>query len=53
MNIKKTLLTDFVISEEKIINVMRSLNPHKAYGWDQISVRMIKLNDGAWVLRLK
>ena len=48
-----TLLTDFVISEEKIINIIRSLNPNKAHGWDEISVRMIKLSDGALVLPLK
>ena len=48
-----TLLTDFVISEEKITNVIRSLKPYKAHGWDEISVRMIKLSDGALVLPLK
>ena len=33
-----TLLTDFVISEEKIINIIRSLNPNKAHGWDEIKI---------------
>ena len=39
-----TQLNDFVISEEKILNIIRSLNPNKTNGWDGISVRMIKLN---------
>ena len=47
-----TLLTEFVISEKKIINIIQSFNP-KAHGWDEISVRMIKLSDGALVLPLK
>ena len=51
--VSATLLTDFVISEEKIINIIRSLNPNKAHGWDEISVRMIKLSDGALALPLK
>ena len=51
--VSTTLLTDFVISEEKIINIIRSLNTNKAHGWDEISVRMIKLSDGALVLTLK
>ena len=48
-----TQLNDFVISEEKILNIIRSLNPNKAHGWDEISVRMIKLSDSALVIRLK
>ena len=48
-----TLLTDFVISEEKILNIIRSLSPNKAHGWDEISVRMIKLSDDALFFPLK
>ena len=48
-----TLISDFVISDEKILNILRSLNPNKAHGWDEISVRMIKLSDDALVLPLK
>ena len=48
-----TMITDFVIPEEKILNIIRSLNPNKAHGWDEISVRMIKLSDDALVLPLK
>ena len=48
-----TLISDFAISEAKILNVIRSLNPNKAHGWDEISVRLIKLSDDALVLPLK
>ena len=48
-----TLISDFTISDEKILNILRSLNPNKAHGWDEISVRMIKLSNDALVLPLK
>ena len=48
-----TLISDFVISDEKILNIIRLLNPNKAHGWDEISVMMIKLSDDALVLPLK
>ena len=48
-----TLISDFAISEEKILNIIRSLNPNKAHGCDETSVRMIKLSDDALVLPLK
>ena len=35
-----TLINDFAISDEKILQIIRSLNPNKAHGWDEISVRM-------------
>ena len=44
------LIHDFVISDEKILSIMLSLNPNKAHGWDEISARMIKLSDSALVL---
>ena len=47
------MISDFAISDEKILNILRSLNPNKAHGWDEISVRMIKLSDDALVLPLK
>ena len=46
------LLTDVSISDEKILNIIRSLNPNKAHGWDDISVRMIKICDDALLLPL-
>ena len=42
-----TLINDFTISEEKILNVIRSLNPNNAHGGDEISVRMIKSADAS------
>ena len=48
-----TLINDFVISEEKILKIIRALNPNKAHRWDEISVRMIKLSDAALVPPLK
>ena len=47
------LISNFVISDEKILNIIRSLNPNKAHGWDEISTRMIKLSDIALVLPLR
>ena len=43
------MISDFVISDEKILNIIRALNPNKAHGWDEISVRMIKFSDVALV----
>ena len=48
-----SLLTGFSISDDKILNIIRSLNPNKAHGWDDISVRMIKICDDALLLPLK
>ena len=48
-----SLINDFPIADEKILNIVRSLNPNKAHGWDGISVRMIKLGDDALVTPLK
>ena len=48
-----SLIDGFAISEEKILNIIRSLNINKAHGWDEISVRMIKLSDAALILPLK
>ena len=46
-------LTTFHISDEKILRIIRSLNPNKAHGWDDISVRMIKISDEALVVPLR
>ena len=43
-------LNEFTISDQKILKVIRSLNPNKAHGWDDISIRMIKLCDDAPLL---
>ena len=44
-----TLINNFTISEEKILNVIRSRHPNKAHGWDEISVRMMKSADASLV----
>ena len=36
-------LQEFIIFDDKILEIIRNLNPNKAHGWDGISVRMIKL----------
>ena len=46
-------LQEFVISEEKILRIIRNLNPNKAHGWDEISVRMIKMCDNSLIIPLK
>ena len=48
-----SLLTGFSMSDEKILTIIRSLNPNKAHGWDDISVRMIKICDDALLLPLR
>ena len=45
-----TLISDLIISDEWILNFIRSLNPNKAHGWDEISARILKLSDAALVL---
>ena len=46
-------LTELTISDETIQSIIRSLNPSKAHGWDDISIRMIQICDGALLLALK
>ena len=46
-------LTNFKISDEKVLRIIRSLNPSKAHSWDDISARMIKICDHAIVPRLR
>ncbi len=46
-------LSDVHISDEKILKIIRSLNPNKAHGWDEISGRMIKICDWTLVGPLK
>ena len=46
-------LNEFTISDENILKTIRSLNPNGAHGWNDISIRMIKLCDDALLLPLK
>ena len=48
-----SLLNGFSISDEKILNIIRSLDSNKAHGWDDISVRMIKMCDDILLLPLR
>ena len=48
-----SLLNGFSISVEKILNIIRSLDSNKAHGWDDISVRMIKMCDDVLLLPLR
>ena len=46
-------LAEFSISDEKILTIIRNLNPNKAHGWNEISVRMIKMCDASLVKPLR
>ncbi len=48
-----TSISDIEIADDQILNIIRSLNPNKAHGWDEISIRMIKLSDAALVTPLR
>ena len=48
-----TMIRDFVISEGKILKIIRSLNLCKAHGCDSIFKRMIKLSDALLAIPLK
>ena len=48
-----TLIIDFVISDENILNIIRGCSPNKARSFDGISVKMIELSDAPLVAPLK
>ena len=48
-----TVIADINISDEGILSIIRSLNPSKAHGCDEISARMIRLSDTALICPLK
>ena len=41
----RSRLTTLDFSEKKILKIIRALNIHEAHGYDDISIRMIKIND--------
>ena len=41
------------ISEEKLLKVIRTINPNEAHGWDGISARKIKIYDSSVILLLR
>ena len=47
------LLSAFDISDKKILRIIWSLNPNNAHGWDDTSIRMIKICDVSLVTPLK
>ena len=38
------ILDDIHLNEDDIINIIKTLDPKKAHGWDEISIRMVKLS---------
>ena len=38
-------LVSLNFNEDEILKIIRALNPHKAHGYDDISIRMIKICD--------
>ena len=44
-----SMISNFDISEDKILNSIRSLDPNKAHGWDEISIRKTKVSDRSLV----
>ena len=46
-------LTEFAISEEKILEIIQNLNSNKAGGWDGISERRIKICDESLIVPLR
>ena len=51
--VTSTQISDIIISEKRPHNVITSVNPSKAHGWDKISVRMKKMSDVALVTSLQ
>ena len=40
-------ICDVAITNEAILKIIRALDPNKAHGWDEISVRMIRISDAS------
>ena len=47
------LISDFTISRDKILSIIRSLNSKKAHGWDETSVSITKLSYTTSIISLK
>ena len=45
-------LCNFEVNQTKILQLIRKLNTNKAHGWDELSIKIIKLCDTALVLPL-
>ena len=46
-------LSNIAIDETEILKLIRKLNTNKAHGWDELSIKMIKLCDNTIVLPLR
>ena len=53
VNETASTVQDFSISDERMLNIIRNLNPSKAHGWDEIPVRVIKMCDDRLTIPLK
>ena len=53
LHVTTSLVRDFLISDEKILSIIRNLNPNKAHGWDDIPIRVIKMCDDSLITPLK
>ena len=47
-------LNSFCITEKDILAIIKSLDPNKSHGWDNISIKMIKMcgKSLAWPLKM-
>ena len=50
---KQKRISDIKIKEDDILRIIKNLNPNKAHGWNNVSVRMIKLCGKSIVKALK
>ena len=42
-----SILEDVPFSEDDIKNIIKTLNPKKAHGWDELSIQMIKMSSNS------
>ena len=52
VNETTSTIQDFLISDERMLNIIGNLNPSKAHGWDEIPVRVIKICDDSLIIPL-
>ena len=48
-----THLNSFCITDKDILAIIKSLDPNKFHGWDNISIKTIKICGGSLALPLK
>ena len=52
LNEVTSTIQDFLVSDERILNIICNLNPSKAHRWDEIPVRVIKICDDSLIIPL-